>query len=456
LTSKPAPLVVASLCLAILIPMSAAAGPIDAPTAAIVAKNYVLRMDTTAGCTVGTVQSLRNPETGVALCYVFDLQPQGYIVVSADTALPPVVAYSFTGDAGCDLTPGNPLADLLTWDLQSRLDHAALLPPVAAAWTEYLQPAPAAPRDRLFQQWPPAGSTSTGGWLLTNWTQDSPYKDLCPLDLAHGGRSLAGCPAVAMAQIINYHARLNGVHFTDADDYYHNYNGNAFSIDNAYVARQFPSWPQLNTYLHTLFDAYFHGTALTNTNKAALVYACGVAAEQVYGASGSGTFAVAQAFQGLQKFGCTTAALLDANDPNLDHDLSKNMKNAVPALLAIVNAGWTSGHNLVVDGYNTNGYYHLNFGWGGSYNGWYLIPSGLPFSLTVIEGVIIDIMTDPCEPMDCTCDGAVAWEDFTYLAGCLSGPAVAYGPPGCTAFDNNADGDTDLADFSTFQTLFGS
>jgi hypothetical protein len=46
----------------------------------------------------------------------------------------------------------------------------------------------------------------------------------------------------------------------------------------------------------------------------------------------------------------------------------------------------------VVDGYNTDNYYHLNFGWGGSYNGWYLLPQEIPYNLTVIEGVILDIM----------------------------------------------------------------
>ena len=68
------------------------------------------------------------------------------------------------------------------------------------------------------------------------------------------------------------------------------------------------------------------------------------------------------------------------------------MMNALPAHIAVVDPGWTIGHNMVVDGYNTNDYYHINFGWGGSYNGWYLIPNGLPYGLTVVEGVIVDII----------------------------------------------------------------
>jgi hypothetical protein len=88
------------------------------------------------------------------------------------------------------------------------------------------------------------------------------------------------------------------------------------------------------------------------------------------------------------------------------------MKDALPAHLAVVNPQWTTGHNLVVDGYNTNDYYHLNFGWGGSYNGWYLIPDELPYQLTVIEGVIIDILKNTAIP-DLTCNGSLEWINVT-------------------------------------------
>lgn len=64
----------------------------------------------------------------------------------------------------------------------------------------------------------------------------------------------------------------------------------------------------------------------------------------------------------------------------------------MPAHLAIVDETWSTGHNVVVDGNNTDDYYHLNFGWGGSYNGWYLLPEEIPYNLTVVEGVVVDIM----------------------------------------------------------------
>lgn len=80
------------------------------------------------------------------------------------------------------------------------------------------------------------------------------------------------------------------------------------------------------------------------------------------------------------------------NDTTLFSRLIQNMQDSLPAHLAIVDESNTTGHNVVVDGYNTNNYFHVNFGWGGSSNGWYLLPDEMPLSLTVIEGLIVDIM----------------------------------------------------------------
>ena len=71
------------------------------------------------------------------------------------------------------------------------------------------------------------------------------------------------------------------------------------------------------------------------------------------------------------------------------------------------------GHNVVVDGYNTDDYYHINFGWGGSSNGWYLIPEEIPYGLTVIEGLIVDVLKQNTAVPDLSCSGTLAWSEVT-------------------------------------------
>jgi hypothetical protein len=343
------------------------------------------------------------------LFYIFELQPPGYIIVTGSYNLPPVIAYSFTTNFD-DHTEENPLFDLLYADITLRLQYLSYVPENTLTdhhlqWDTYMSGSPLS--GGRFEQWPAEGTTPTGGWLLTNWHQSAPYNNFCPLDIAHQSqRSVAGCPAVTMAQILNYHNTTMNVHFDDSDDYYHAYNGNNFWIDNNYIQYGFKSYPDLNTYLETLQQHYDTQTAPTNDDKAAITFACGVAATQVYAASGSGTFGVGQAYDAYQRFNCTTSSLLDENSPDLYERISSNMKDGLPAHLAVVNEGSTVGHNLVVDGYNTNDYYHMNFGWGGSYNGWYLLPEELPYELTVIEGIIVDILND-----DLQGEGSLQWAD---------------------------------------------
>jgi len=346
-------------------------------------------------------------DKGESLFYVFNLNPQGYLVVSASYDLPPVIAYSFTSNFQ-DGTDANPLYDLLCADITLRLKNIDIVPENIIndrhlLWDAYMKGNPISSQG--FEQWPPEGTTPTGGWLLTNWNQNAPYNNLCPLDLVNGGRSLAGCPAVTIAQILNYHNTTCDVQFTDSDDYHHTYAGNNYWIDNDYGTYGFPSFPTLNAYLTTLQSHYEDQTPLTNTDKAALMFACGVAATQVYNAQGSGTFGVNQAYDAYLRFNCMTVELLDDSNLDVYQRLSSNMKIALPAHLAVVNEEWDSGHNLVVDGYNTNDFFHLNFGWGGSYNGWYVIPDELPYSLTVLEGVIVDITGIP----DLSSDSTLEW-----------------------------------------------
>ena len=354
---------------------------------------------------------------GIPLFYVFNLKPQGYIVVTGYYDLPPIIAYSFTSNFQSNEIKNNIFLELLKADIELRLQNVLLIPENMIKerhilWETFLSEKTEQAIRQNFEQWPPEGSTPTGGWLLTNWHQSPPYNNFCPLDIYNGGaRSVAGCPAVAMAQIINYHNTTNDVAFNDNDDYYHNYGGNKYWIDNDHELYDFPSFPELNTYLETLSYNYQNQIPLTDNDKAAITFACGVAAKQVYGATISGTYGVNQAYEAYQRFNCTTIELLDENDPELYERLSNNMKNAYPAHLAVVNPQWTMGHNLVVDGYNTDDYYHLNFGWGGGYNGWYLIPEEIPYGLTVIEGVIVDILLEENENNEpiIYCDGDLKW-----------------------------------------------
>ena len=126
--------------------------------------------------------------------------------------------------------------------------------------------------------------------------------------------SAAGCPAVAMGQIINYLRTTQDTRFTDDDDYYHSYAGRDYVIDDDWATLKFPSFPMLNVMLDSVDAAFQHGEELSGELAAAVVFACGTALTQVYTSEGSGTFFVDQAFEAYQRFGFTDCVLF--RDPD--------------------------------------------------------------------------------------------------------------------------------------------
>lgn len=348
-------------------------------------------------------------ENGNTLCYAFNLQPKGYIVVTAYKTLPPVLAYSFTSSF---FKEDNVFYNLIKTDIKLRLTYFSEFPEKIIKenknlWNFYLGFDNLIQEETAVFQWPKEGLTVSGGWLETQWHQNSPFNDFCPIDLAGGNRCVAGCPAVAIAQILNYHQTTNFIQFNDSDDYYHSYGGNKYTIDDDYETYEFPSFPQLNSYLDNLMFNYQTQTQLSDENKAALVFACGVAAKQVYSPTVSGTFGVNQAFKAYQRFSFSDCRLIKT-DPDLYEQVQDNIINGLPVHLAVVDEAWSKGHNLVIDGYKSDGYYHLNFGWGGRYDGWYKLPEELPYELTVIEGVIVDIISNNSFS-DLQAEGVLYW-----------------------------------------------
>lgn len=233
------------------------------------------------------------------------------------------------------------------------------------------------------------------GLLTTNWTQNYPYNKLCPRDpVNNNSYSVAGCPAVAMGQIINYLRTTQDTRFSDADDYAHNYYGRNYNIDDDWEALQFPSFQQLNEMLDSADVVFMRGDELSEMLAAAVVFACGTACTQVYTSEGSGTFYVDQAYDAYQRFGFTECVLFREPDSAMYATLISNLQAGFPAHLAVENPEGTVGHNVVVDGYREeDGKFHVNFGYGGALNDWYDIPDpNFYYGMTKMEGIILNII----------------------------------------------------------------
>jgi len=208
---------------------------------------------------------------------------------------------------------------------------------------------------------------------------------MCPEDAdGPGDRTYAGCVATAMGQLMFYHR-----------------------------------WPKTGTgsyaYLHPVYgtiQADFQSTtydwesmpnSIAKPNKAVaqLLFNCGVAVDMDYGPNGSGMWnhSAARSLRNYFKYSPETEYIFrDSTTIDWDSLLIANLDNYKP----LYYAGWTqnpqdsSGHAFVCDGYQSLGYYHFNWGWGGSYDGFFylnaLTPGGADFNFR--QEVIKDIYPD--------------------------------------------------------------
>jgi len=330
-----------------------------------------------------TVQNVVEQESidNMTVAYIANLSPQGFIALSVDTNIQPIIAFSFRSNFIFDNDPDNALYNMLLNDMTGRIDamNSGTLPNVAdhnILWTNYLNQNYTYFNQREEEYWPPAGTTSTGGWIETQWNQDtSPFNSFCPIDPETNTRSVTGCVATALSQVLNYHEYIGDRVWSDADDYISEGTIPNISIDDDYLAHYFPPFSEINTYLDDLRSHYSTGD-ITNTDISALCFVSGIACEMDYSSQGSGAHMGSSIL--IDKFNYYTADEISGAIPDMIiSSLIPNMKNAQPAILALKNNAGT-GHFVVCDGYWINDenedFFHINYGWGGYQDSWYDLP----------------------------------------------------------------------------------
>ena len=327
-------------------------------------------------------------EKGKLLAYVFDLAPEGYIVISPDTDISPVIAYSYNGSFLMDDTPDNVFLHLIKWDMDNRLSaipltSAKLKNANNDLWGDYMS------QDAILSQ-ELASDMTWGPWLETAWHQNDPYNKYCPIDPATGKRSVVGCVGTVMVQILNYWSYPKSISFSwDADHYVSNSGTlSEIKIDEDYQTWDFPSFTELS---QKLSDIGYDGDI---DEIAALSFACGIIARANYRSSGSSAIVNSQLYN---RVGYLSDYLIES-DMQFYPTLRQNMKDAQPAQMSIRKSGTQIGHSIVVDGFKDSGeFYHLNYGWGDTYPDrisecWYSLPSGMPAGYNTVLGSILNII----------------------------------------------------------------
>ncbi|MCQ2280305.1 MAG: thiol protease/hemagglutinin PrtT [Bacteroidales bacterium] len=325
---------------------------------------------------------------GAACFYVYNID-NGFVIVSADERVQPILGYSTEGA----FTP-NDLPFGLQDLLQSYTDEISAIkaniaeadPQLQACWQSLTE-----------GSWMPSrGGRSVSALLdnesgINNWQQNNGYNYYCPTDASGpAGKCYVGCCALSMGQVIHYWQ--HPTQGTGSHSYECNHSS---SLDGLYgdygtLSANFGA----TTYNYALMPNNLNSSTPSNQILAIakLLYHCGVSIEMWYGNQSSMGFHtdIADALETYFKYDECLTLWKDSYNGDWETLLKSDLDLGRPIIYcAYANVG---GHEFVCDGYNDNNFFHFNMGWGGSYNGYYAINNlNAQYNFNSSHGAVLNI-----------------------------------------------------------------
>ena len=339
------------------------------------------------------------PKSGKPAIYAINING-GFALVSADDVAHPVLGYNYGKPWPTDVDSLAPSIKGFLDDLAAQMEAASEHPQdseTAAEWQEPRNTPNHSPRRT------PAESSlpdSVGPLLTTTWDQGQYYNALCPEDPnGPDGHALTGCVATAMAQIIKYWGYP--IHGHGA----HAYNPSNLDPNSMCPLTNIEGYgTQFVDFSQATYDYAHMPEALTNESSQAeidavskLMYHCGVAVNMFFGEEASGAYSEDVRAALISYFGF--APFLGYADRQLYSDqawedsLRANIDRGEP--IYYTGSNIFNSHAFVCDGYKQDGYFHFNFGWSGSADGWFLTKAiNVDFGYSEWQAAIMGIRPD--------------------------------------------------------------
>ena len=275
-----------------------------------------------------------------AAYYVFTGNQGGYVIVAGDDRAPAVLGYSDNGTFDSQNMPEA---------MQYLLEGYAAQIEALGTYAKPAHPLTSAPAIRPL--------------VTASWSQNSPYNTLLPM-LNNGKQAVAGCVATALAQVL----------------YYWKEPARPTSAIPAYTSQT------LQIYMPQLEPVDFNWTAMQDTYLSNDTESDGARAaaqltlycDQVmtmdfqYGVSGAMTSRIPNAISTY--FGYKRNAHCEYRENYSTQGWTDLIYSELAQGRPVIYSGSkaSSGHAFICDGYDGQGLFHINWGWDGMSNGYYL------------------------------------------------------------------------------------
>ncbi|MBR6161490.1 MAG: C10 family peptidase, partial [Bacteroidales bacterium] len=354
------------------------AAPVDSITAKRVAANFMAGKTNAThryaeASLAFTGRTTASATRNVSDCFYIYNIGEGFVIVSADDRMVPVLGYSTEGRFNFQDIPENMASFLENYKAEASfiLNRSGNEARPDSRWRTLLAGRPSSTT---------RGTVLVGPLLTTNWGQSPLFNALCPAD--SNGQAVTGCVATAMGQIIRYwRFPTHGIGS-------HSYTSSDYGTQTA-------------DFGNTTYNYADMPNTLTNNNSqaqinavATLLYHCGVSVDMQYGVGASGAASATVPYALSTYFGYPESHYYHRNNFNEATWISmlkNDLDHSRPILYS--GSGNAGGHAFVCDGYNDEDYFHINWGWKGSYNGYFLISALSPssYEFNTNQGAVLGI-----------------------------------------------------------------
>lgn len=376
------------LTILLFLGLSGFSDPIDSNTAKIVAKNFLLHQNPgkqslqTQQLYLTSVYSTKEKDlikqdgaTIEPLFYVYNVKgSEGFVIVSADDDAMPILGYSTEGDfTGQDMPDAfEKLLEKYKKEIKDiKRNNLKADEHIKGLWKE----------NKSASYVTNLSTNTVGALIQTRWGQGTYYNDLCPYDETYKARSLTGCVATAMAQIMKYwNCPIQGSGF-------HSYNHSTYGTLSTHFGNDAYNWSAMSNLVTS-----------ANNSVAGLMYDIGVSIEMDYGPAatgGSAAYVISDASatgacaENAMKtyFGFSLSIHGQVRSTFTDATWIQMLKDELDSSRPVLYSGFgQGGHAFVCDGYDNSNNFHFNWGWGGMYNGFFNISSLNPGTHTYNSG----------------------------------------------------------------------
>lgn len=273
----------------------------------------------------------------------------GFVIISSDDVCIPILAYSFNGSFSSEMPEA-------THDWLQEYDRA--IQALKASGADASDEVRAAWKSLREQgRMPSLHRSSVLPLIPTNWSQRPPYNMYCP------GGSLTGCVATTMAQIMRYWEwPIQG---TGSYSYTHPTYGTLSATFGATTYDWLNMWAMVGE----------NSPAVVKNAVATLMYHCGVSVDMNYGPESSSASASKMVTAMTTYFDYASSIALAHQYDYTNTQWKQLLKDELDAMRPMCYVGQTraSAHAFICDGYDEQGLFHFNWGWAGTYDGYYAI-----------------------------------------------------------------------------------